>query len=148
MTTDELPPDPARDLRRLVVVGLLLAVAGAGVALGVVLTWSTSASKLSIFPTRFTEQGFLSGVARLDRSYDAVGTQSRLTGELTAGRTSYIVARCDHGGIVVTAGSLTTSQPCTGRPEGVIALNAPRTETLTATVTTTQTHRWGLAIYH
>jgi hypothetical protein len=140
-------PDPARGLRRLLVVGLLLALTGAGVALGVFLTRSSGVSLPAIFPARFAERGFVSGPVRLDHSFAAAGPQSRLTGALPAGTTSYIVARCDHGGIVVTAGSVTTSQPCTGRPEGVLNLKAGRPTTLTATVTEPQTGRWGLAIY-
>jgi len=140
-------PDPARGLRRLLVVGLLLALAGAGVALGFFLTRSSTATKPPIFPAQFSESGFVAGSVRLDMSYDADAAQSRVTGELAAGTTSYIVALCDHGGMVVTAGSLTTSQPCTGHPVGVINMKAGRTTTLTATVTQPQTHRWGLAIY-
>jgi hypothetical protein len=139
-------PDPARGLRRLLLVGVLLALAGAGVALGIFLARG-SPSKPSIFPARFSESGFLSGSARLDHSYDAAPGATRVTGQLTPGRTSYLVALCDHGGMVVKAGSVTTSQPCTGQPVGVIALQAPRAETVTATVTEPQTHSWGLAIY-
>lgn len=146
MTTEA--PDPTLGLRRLLLVALLLAIAGAGTALGVFLTRSSPSTKPSIFPSRFTESGFLSGSARLDRSYDAGSGQTRVAGSLTPGKTSYLVALCDHGGMVVTAGSLTTSQPCIGRPVGVIALQAPHAETVTATVTARQVHSWGLAIYH
>jgi hypothetical protein len=58
-------PDPARGLRRLLLVGVLLALAGAGVALGIFLARG-SPSKPSIFPARFSESGFLSGSARLE----------------------------------------------------------------------------------
>lgn len=148
MSTEEALPDPARGLRRGLAVGLVLALAGAGVALGIFVTRGSSAPKISIFPGRFSESGFLSGSATLDHSYAVAATQTHLAGELTPGRTSYIVVLCDHGGMVVHAGSLTTSQPCTGRPEGVITLKASKTVTLTATVTEPQTHNWGLAIYH
>ena len=148
MSSEEALPDPARGLRRWVAIGLVLALAGAGAALGIVVTQGSSAPKRSIFPARFSESGFLSGSARLDHSYDVAATRMHVTGALTAGRTSYIVALCDRGGMVVHAGSLTTSQPCTGRPEGVITLKASKTVTLTATMTEPQTDNWGLAIYH
>ena len=146
MTTEA--PDPTRGVRRLLLVGLLFALAGAGAALGIFLTRSSPSTAPSIFPAHFSESGFLSGSARLDRSYDGTPGETRVTGQLTTGGTSYIVALCDHGGMVVTAGSLTTSQPCIGRPVGVIALQVPRTETITATVTDPQIHNWGFAIYH
>ena len=146
MTTEAT--DPTRGVRRLLLVGLLLALAGAGAALGIFLARGSPSTTPSIFPAHFAESGFLSGSARLDRPYAAGPGETRVTGQLSPGRTSYLVALCDHGGMVVTAGSLTTSQPCIGKPVGVIALQVPRTETVTATVTDPQIHNWGLAIYH
>ena len=148
MTNEQPEPDPARGLRRLLAIGFLLALAGAGVALGVFLSRGSSPTKPSIFPTQFSEDGFVSGTVHLDNSYDAAAGESGVTGELVAGRTSYLVALCDHGGVVVTAGSLTTSQPCTGKPVGVVTLRAAHTEQVTATVTQPQIHSWGIAIYH
>ena len=147
MTVEQADPDPARGLRRLLGIGFLLALVGAGVALGIFLSRGSPATKPSIFPAQFAESGFVSGPIRLDTSYDAGAGESRVTGKLPAGRTSYVVALCDHGGVVVTAGSLTTSQPCTGKPVGVVTLRAAHTEQLTATVSRPQTNRWGIAIY-
>lgn len=139
--------DPARALRRLLAIGLALALAGAGVALGVFLTRDSSKSRPSIFPAQFAQAGFLSGSARLDRSYDADPSARRLTGELASGGTAYVVARCDSGSIVVAVGAASMAQPCLGRPVGVIAIQVPRTAQLAATVTAPQTNHWGVAIY-
>jgi hypothetical protein len=139
--------DPARGIRRLLALGLVLALAGAGVALGVLLTRSSNDSVPSIFPSHFTQAGFLSGSARLDRSYDANAAAGRVTGSLAPGGTAYVVARCDHGSILVAIGAASTAQPCLGRPVGVIVMQVPRTTPLTATVTAAQTQRWGVAIY-
>lgn len=142
--------DPARGLRLLVGALLVLAlVAGVG---AFVLSQRGSSSPAPrpqppLFPARFSEAGFLSGEVRLVTSYDAGARSPRVTGSVDVKGTAYLVARCAAGTVRVAVAGLTSARPCTGAPVGVVAINLTRTSRLTATVSSPQTSRWGIAIY-
>lgn len=100
-----------------------------------------------LFPSTFSESGFLSGTATLLSSYDAVARSRRRTATVTARGNVYLVVLCRAGTMHIAVGSITSSRPCTGAPAGVLALNLTQDVTLTATVTAAQDARWGVAIY-
>jgi hypothetical protein len=145
----------ARGLRRLLVVLLIAAAAAAGAALGLALTPRDDSSTTpstrppSLFAPTFRDSTFLAGTAHLVASRDADAATRRLVDALAlpTDGTAYVVARCDRGKVTVTAGALTSSRPCTGAPVGVIALQMGSPATLTASVSATQSARWGVAVY-
>lgn len=142
--------DPARGVRRLLVVLLVLALAAGGVAIALSLRGRSSGSSRqqpSLFADRFSEPGFLTGAARLVSSYDADASARRLTGSVDAHGTAYVVARCTAGTLRIAIGGLTSARPCTGTPVGVVALSLTQKAQLTATVSAPQTSSWGVAIY-
>ena len=146
------PPDaddPARGVRRTLVLLLALAIAAAGGAFALSQRGggSTEPTPLPLFPERFSQAGFLTGVATKAASYDETATARRTTGKVTVRGTVYVVARCDSGAVHVVLGGLTSSQQCTGSAVGVIAFNLLKPEQLTATVTAAQHGRWGVALY-
>jgi len=128
---------------------LLLALVAAGVAFALSQRGAGSAKPRlpALFPARFSETGFLEGEASLVSSYDAAATARRTTGSVEIKGAAYVVARCSVGTIRIAVGALTSSQPCTGDPVGVVALQLSAPTTLIATVTAPQTSRWGVAIY-
>jgi hypothetical protein len=141
--------DPARGVRRLLTVLLVLALAAAGGAFALSQRGGgiSTSPQPSLFPARFSEAGFLSGEVTLVTSYDAATNARRVTGTVEVRGTAYVVARCRAGTIRLDVSGLTSSRPCTGQPVGVVALQLTRTAQLTATVTLPQSTRWGVAIY-
>jgi hypothetical protein len=129
---------------------VVLALAAAGAAFALSQRGGSSSSprpQPSLFPTRFTEAGFLTGDASLVTSYDADASSRRLVGSVAVLGTAYLVARCTAGTVRIIIGGLTSARPCTGAPVGIVALDLTRAAQLTATVTVSQTGRWGVAIY-
>jgi hypothetical protein len=146
----QVPDDPARGLRRLLALLILLALVAAGGAFALSQRGSgasTGRQLPALFPSRFSEAGFLNGDAVLVASYDAAPTSRQTTATVTARGNVYVVVLCRTGTVRITVGSLTSSRPCTGSPDGVLALNLTQDVTLTATVTASQGRRWGVAIY-
>ena len=141
--------DPARGVRRLLTVFLVLALAAAVGAFALSERGGSSPSPTppALFPTHFSQTGFLAGTATLAASYDADATAQRASGRVTVRGTVYVVARCTVGTIRVVLGGLTSSQPCTGVAVGVVALNLLEPAQLTATVAARQRARWGVALY-
>jgi len=147
--------DEARGVRRLLAVLVVLALAAAGAAFALTQLLdtpdrgSTAGSTPSIFPASFRQAGFITGAARLVRSFDGSSTVRRVTGgiDLAPGTAAHVVVRCDHGTIRVAMGAATTSQKCSGRPDGVIALRVDHRVPLVATVNAAQRSRWGVAVY-
>jgi hypothetical protein len=125
---------------------LALAAAGAAFALSQ-RGRGSSTPKPSLFPPRFSEPDFLSGEVALVTSYDAAASARRVTGTVDVRGTAYVVARCSTGTVRIDVNGLTSSRPCTGKPIGVVALGLTDKAQLTATVTTRQSTRWGVAIY-
>lgn len=145
-----VPQDPARGLRRLLALLVLLALAAAGGAFALSQlnsSRSTTQPQPSLFPKTFNQAGFVTGTATLVTSYDAAATARRITATLTARGNVYLVVTCRVGTARLAIGSLTNTGPCTGKPDAVLALNLTRDTTVTATVGTTQSERWGLALY-
>lgn len=143
--------DPARGLRRLLALLVLLALVAAGGAFALSQRGSNGSAKAlppALFPARFSETGFLSGSATLTASYDAAASARRRTATITARGNVYLVVLCRTGTMQIAVGSITSSRPCTGKPDGVLALNLTQDVTLTATMSTAQAARWGVAIYH
>ena len=141
--------DPAHGLRVLLAGLLVLALLG-GVGALVLSARGSSAKKAprpALFTARFSEPGFLSGEARLVTSYDAAASSRELTGSVDVRGPVYVVARCATGTVRVAVGALTSTRPCTGSPVGIVALNIAQRATLTATVNSSQSSRWGVAIY-
>ena len=101
----------------------------------------------ALFPSRFSETGFLTGSAKLVSSYDAAAGSRRKTATVTARGNVYLVVLCRTGTMQIAVGSITSSRPCTGSPNGVLALNLTQDVTVTATVSAPQAGRWGVAIY-
>lgn len=126
---------------------LALAAAGGAFALSQRGGDASSTPRPSLFPARFSEPDFLSGEVALVTSYDAAANTRRVTGAVDVRGTAYVVARCSTGTIRVHVNGLTSSRPCTGAPIGVVALGLTDKAHLTATVTTSQTASWGIAIY-
>ena len=89
----------------------------------------------------------MSHSATLLSSYDADAVARTVHGTVKARGTVYVVARCQVGTVRVALGGLSSSQSCTGRPVGLVALNLTQPAELTATVTAAQSSRWGVAIY-
>lgn len=145
MTSD----DPARGLRRLLFVLFVLALAAAGGAFALSQRGgeTSTRSKASLFPSRFSEADFVSGEVALVTSYDADGDMRRVTGTIDVHGTTYVVARCSAGIVTVNVSGLMSTRPCTGKPVGVVALQLTRAAQLTATVTASQSTRWGFAVY-
>ena len=146
----QLPEDPARSLRRLLAVLVVLALAAAGGAFALSQRSSDGSVKQqppALFPSRFIETGFLTGSAQLVSSYDATAGLRRKVATVTARGNVYLVVLCRSGTMQIAVGSITSSRPCTGVPNGVLALNLTQDVTVTATVSTPQAARWGVAIY-
>lgn len=141
--------DPARGLRRLLALLVLLALAAAGGAFALSQRGSGSSKHQppSLFPKRFSESGFLTGSATLVTSYDAAASSRRRTATVTARGNVYLVVSCHTGTIQIDVGSITSSRPCIGSSSGVVALDLSRDVALVATVSATQSTRWGVAIY-
>jgi len=142
--------DPARGVRRLLVVLLVLAVAAAGGAFALSQRGDSSPSRSPqprLFADEFSQTGFLSGTASLISSYDAAAAARTARGTVKTRGTVYVVARCQAGTVRVVLGGLSSSQPCTGAPVGLVALNLTQPAQLVATVTAAQRTRWGVAIY-
>jgi len=136
-------------LRHLVAGLLLLALVAAGVAFALSQrgSGSTKPQLPPLFPARFTETGFLSGDATLVSSYDGAASATRTTATVTARGNVYVVVLCRTGIVRIAVGSLTSTRECTGSSDGVLALNLTQDVQLTATVSTPQGTRWGVAIY-
>ena len=146
----QVPDDPARGLRRLLALLVLLALVAAGGAFALSQRGSGGSAKApppALFPSRFSETGFLSGSAALVSSYDAAAGSRRRTATVTARGNVYLVVLCRTGTMQIAVGSITSSSPCTGSPRGVLALNLTQDVTVTATVSSAQSTRWGIAIY-
>lgn len=126
---------------------LALAAAGGAFALSQRGGDGSSTPRPSLFPARFSEPDFLSGEVALVTSYDAAANARRLTGAVDVRGTAYVVARCSAGIVRIDVNGLTSSRPCTGAAIGVVALGLTDKAQLTATVTTRQSTRWGIAIY-
>jgi len=89
----------------------------------------------------------MSDTAALVSSYDADAVARTARGTVKTRGTVYVVARCQVGTVRVVLAGLTSSQPCTGKPVGLVALNLTQPAELTATVTAAQHASWGVAIY-
>jgi len=146
----QVPDDPARGLRRLLALLLLLALVAAGGAFALSQRGRDGSAKPELpplFPSTFRESGFLTGSATLVSSYDAAAGSRRRTATVTARGNVYLVVRCRTGTMQIAVGSITSSSPCKRSPRGVLALNLNQDVTLTATVSAVQDTRWGVAIY-
>ena len=146
----QVPEDPARGLRRLLAVLVVLALAAAGVAFALSRPGSDKSAKSprpALFPTHFSAPSFVTGSAVLVSSYDVAAASRRTTAKLTARGNVYLVVLCHAGTVHLAFGSLTNSGPCTGKPSAAVGLNLTRDITVTATVSAPQTTRWGVAIY-
>src|SRR5581483_10274976 len=129
--------DPARDIRRIAVVGLLAAAAAAVTALVLSLLLARSddsatvarplvPSPADLFPARFAQAGFVSApVTQLTGVVAVAGTRGTArTFTVGASSTTYVVLRCATGRAVVDGAGVTSSARCTGRPVGVVAMTA------------------------
>ena len=146
----QLSEDPARGLRRLLALLVVLALAAAGGALALSQRGSSGSTPHrppALFPAGFSETGFLTGSATLVSSYDAAAGSPREVATVTARGNVYLVVLCGRGTMQIAVGSITSSRPCTGSPSGVLALNVTQDVTVTATVSAPQATRWGVAIY-
>jgi len=144
----QVPDDPARGLRRLLALLVLLALVAAGAAFALSQRGGATTHQLrSPFPKTFSQAGFVNGAASLVSSYDAAAGSRRRTATLTARGNIYLVVLCSAGTVHLAIGALTNSGPCTGKPNAVLALNLTHDTTVAATVTTTQSEIWGLALY-
>jgi hypothetical protein len=126
---------------------LALVAAGAAFALSQRGAGSSSPPRPPLFPTRFGEAGFLAGEARLVSSYDAAAGDRRLSRTVDVRGTVYLVVRCGAGTVHIVVGGATSARTCTGAAEGVVALYLGADTQLTATVSSVQRGRWGVAIY-
>lgn len=142
--------DPARAVRRLLVVLFVLALVAAGGAFALSqrgIGSSTPHPAPSLFPARFSEAGFLTGDADLVTSYDAAANARRTSGTVDVRETAYLVARCSVGTVHVVIDGLTSARACSGATVGLVALHLTHRVTVTATVSSPQQARWGVAIY-
>jgi hypothetical protein len=141
-----------RGVRRIFLVALAVALLAAGVALAVELTHHRGAGAQSAaapLPFSFSQPGFVDHPLR----------RVQATGVAASGRRSflqvapsspalYVIARCDTGRVTVTTDTLTSAQPCTGKPVGVVALAEVRRPTrLVVTVNLPQRVGWAVGIY-
>ena len=146
------PADPAQGVRRVLRVALLAAVAAGAGAYALILARPAPPVRAvpppRIFPLTFSEPGFVDHPVRLGTSSQVAGTARTSKQVLPSGGTIWVVARCDTGTATVTIGALTSSTKCTGRPHGVVALDASgRDVTIAATVHAAQHSTWGVAVY-
>jgi hypothetical protein len=141
--------DPARGVRRLLVVLLVLAIAAGGGAFALSQRGESSPASPQprLFVGEFFQKGFMSRPATLVSSYAADAAARTARGTVKTRGTVYVVARCQVGTVRVVLAGLSSSQPCTGHPVGLVALNITQPGELTAPVTTSQSARWGVAIY-
>jgi hypothetical protein len=157
VTTPEAadPTDPAADIRgvrRIFLVALAAAVVAAAIALGFELSHqpaSTPSVSTPTLPLTFRQPGFVDHAVR--RGETASFRVGQRHGVLSVPPTSgpvYVVVRCDVGRVTVATSVLTSAQPCTGKPVGVVALGSLRQPTrLDVTVSRPQHSSWAVAVY-
>jgi len=154
----------AQSVRRMAGLGLAAVVAAAATAATIALTHDDRhrPDATALLPVTFAEPGFVDG--RVHRGEATAFAPSTQVGSISvrplAGQPAYVVVRCDTGtatvtlppgeatGDVATSSTVQSSQACSGRAVGVLALD-PRTpvSTLRVAVSRAQRGPWGVGIY-
>lgn len=134
-------------------VALAAAIVAAGIAWGVELSSEPAVTPSAVssppLPATFEQAGFVDHAVR--RTQSAGFGADRRSGQLTIAPSTvplYVVVQCDTGRVTVATSVLTSAQPCTGKPVGVVALAQVRRPTrLTVTVSRQQQAGWAVATY-
>lgn len=152
MTTEDSASAELRGVRRIFLVALAVALVAAGVALVVELTHqpqiSTEVSAPPL-PLAFRQPGFVEHAVQRKQSAGIAADRRSGTLQLAPTREPlYVVVRCDSGRVTVATDVMTSAQPCTGEPVGVVALGGVRRPTrLRVTVSKPQRAGWAVGIY-